>query len=70
MCNISIGTVIRANKRTIEQNRNPQIVSADMPISGKGLSIPVSFRGVTSSRVISIEEIKSFFGDAINTYIK
>lgn len=70
MCEISIDTVIRANKRTIQQNRSQQIRFSHPILKTSELSVSVSVMGVIHSRTISTQEIKDSFSKAINSYAK
>ena len=46
MCKISVDTVIRANKRTIQQSRSQQIHYGEVILHTSELSVSVSVMGV------------------------
>ena len=70
MSKISVDTVIRANKRTIQQNRSQKIQYSGTAIRPVNLSVSVSVMGVVHSSTISSKQIKDSFGKAINIHVK
>ena len=69
MCNISVETVIRANKRTIHQIQILPMIHK-WGNHTEELDISVSVRGVLYTRSISTQQIKSSFRKAINIHAK
>lgn len=70
MSKISVNTVIRANKRTIQQSRSQQIQYSGIAMRPAELSISVSVKGVVHSRTITSKQIKDSFEKAINIHVK
>ena len=70
MSKFSVGTIIRANKRTIQQNRNNQIQYSCVAVRTEEISISVSVSGIVHSRTITSEQIKESFRKAINVHVK
>ncbi len=70
MCKISVDTVIRANKRTIQQSRSNQINYGEVIMQTSELNISVSVMGVIHSRTISTKQIRESFEKAINLHVK
>ena len=70
MSKISVSTVIRANKRTIQQNRSKQIQYCSSSVQVAEMSVSVSVSGVVHSRTITSKQIKESFGKAINIHAK
>ena len=70
MSKISVETVIRANKRTIQQSRSNQIHYDEIVMRTSELNVSVSVMGVVHSRTISTQQIKESFEKAINLHVK
>lgn len=71
MCKISIETVIRANKRTISQNRYKQFGITGAPVAPREVfNVSVSARGRMFTQSISAKQIKESFGKAIDIHVK
>lgn len=71
MCKISIDTVIRANKRTISQNKNKVFcVSGKSVTPQKTFNVSVSVMGKVYTQNISAKQIKDSFGKAVNIHAK
>lgn len=70
MCKISIDTVIRANKRTISQNKSKQFCISKPVTPQKTFSVSVSVMGKVCTRNISAKQIKDSFGKALNIHVK
>lgn len=70
MCKISVDTVIRANKRTIQQSRSQQIHYGEVILHTSELSVSVSVMGVIHTRTISTKHIKESFEKAMNLHVK
>ena len=70
MSKISVNTVIRANKRTIQQNRSKQIQYCSSSVRVAEMSVSVSVTGVIHSRTITSQQIKESFRKAINIHAK
>lgn len=68
MSKISVDTVIRANKRTIQQSRCQQIRYSGGTLQTTELSISVSVMGVVHSRTITSKQIKDSFEKALNIH--
>jgi hypothetical protein len=69
MSKISVSTVIRANERTIQQNRSKQIQYCSSSVQVAEMSVSVSaVTGVVHSRTITSKQIKESFGKAINIH--
>ena len=70
MSKISIETVVRANERTIRQNRNQYIRYGSATMSNKEVNVSVSVMGVVYSRTITTQQIKDSFNKALNIHVK
>lgn len=71
MCRISIDTVIRANKRTISQNKNKAFCVIGKSVTPqKTFNVSVSVMGKVCTRDISAKQIKDSFGKALNIHAK
>lgn len=70
MSKISVSTIIRANKRTIQQNRSKQIQYCSSSVQVSEMSVSVSVTGVVHSRTITSKQIKESFRKAINIHAK
>lgn len=71
MCRISIDTVIRANKRTISQNKNKKFCAIGKSVTPQEtFNVSVSVMGKVCTRNISVKQIKDSFGKALNIHAK
>ena len=71
MSKISVDTVIRANQRTIQQNRSKQIQYSSAFIQNiNELDVSVSVMGVVHSKKITSKKIKDSFKEALDIHAK
>lgn len=71
MCKISIDTVIRANKRTISQNKNKQFCVIGKSVTPQEtFNVSASVMGKLCTQSISAKQIKDSFGKALTIHVK